>query len=115
MLKHCGRYKDKNVILGLLDRFSIAAEVPADITFPGELSVPKKNRVFMVLSLLIYDKAKAFQKAKGNIVVVFCAPERFLPEMVLNKLLVRTISWCYYDRNHQVYRYVCSRYSYYIL
>ena len=100
MLKQCGRDKDKDVILGLLDKFSIAAEVPVNTLFPEEFTAPKKGRVFMIPSLLVYDKTEGYRKAKDDIVVVHYAPNEFLPETVFNKLLVKTINWCYQDTTH---------------
>ena len=104
ILKDCGRYKDKDVILGLLNKFNIASEVPRDLTFPGELVTPKEGKVFMIPSLLVYDKAEAYQKAEGDIVVVYYAPRGFLSETVFNKLLVKTINWCYPSMNSQDYK-----------
>ena len=95
------RYEDKDVVLGLLNKFSIAAEVPPDITFPGENITPKQGKVLMIPSLLVYDKAEAYQHTEKDIIVVYYAPRGFLSETVFNKLLVKTINWCYSDRNCQ--------------
>ena len=105
ILNWCQRNKDKDVILGLLHKFSIAAEVSPDITFPGEPDPPKEGKVFTIPSLLVYDKPEVYQKTAGDIVIVYHAPtaRAFLSETVFNKLLVKTINWCYPDRNCQDY------------
>ena len=104
ILKKDKKVKDKDVILGLLNKFSIAAEVPPDIKFSDEQVTPKQGRVFVIPSLLVYDKTEAYQKTEYDIVVVYYAPRGFLSETVFNKLLVKTINWCYPDRNCQDYR-----------
>ena len=53
MLKKSGKYNDKGVILGLLHKFSIAAEVPPDTIFPGEFPPFEQGKVFMIPSLLV--------------------------------------------------------------
>ena len=94
MLKESKRLKDKNVILGLLDKFNLAAEVPPNTRLPNDFGKPKNERVFMVPSLLVYDKKYFYRKRKGDIVVVYYFPDEFLPESIFNQLLVKTIHWC---------------------
>ena len=103
ILKRCQRNEDKDVILGLLHKISIAAEVSPDTRFPEEPDPSKEGKVFMIPSLLVYDKPKAYQKTEGDIVVVYYIPTTrgFLSETVFNKLLVKTINWCYPNRNCQ--------------
>ena len=103
ILKRCQRNEDKDVILGLLHKFSIAAEVSPDTRFPEEPDPSKEGKVFMIPSLLVYDKPEAYQKTEGDIVVVYYIPTTrgFLTETVFNKLLVKTINWCYLNRNCQ--------------
>ena len=58
----------------------------------------------MIPSLLVYDKIEAYQKTEGDIIVVYYAPRGFLSETVFNKLVVKTIKWCYLEMNCQVNR-----------
>ena len=102
ILRKYGRYNDKGVILGLLHKFSIAAEVPPDTTFPGEFPPFEKGKVFMIPSLLVYDKTATYQKTEDDIVVVYHVPRGFIPETVFNKLLVETINWCGQGRSHKI-------------
>ena len=104
MLKKCGKYNDKGVILGLLQKFSIAAEVPPATTFPGEIRPSGKGKVLIIPSLLVYDETATYQKTKDDIVVVYHVPRGFLPETIFNKLLVETINWCREEgRSHKIH------------
>jgi len=94
MLTESGRLKDKNVILGLLTKFNLAAEVPANTKFPNDFSVSENEKVYMVPSLLVYDKKDVYRKRRGDIVVVYHFPDEFLPESVFNQLLVKATHWC---------------------
>jgi len=96
MLSHCQRLKDKNVILGLLEKFDLAAKVPPQTKFPGEIQFSEPTAVYMVPSLLVYDQTNELHaKESDDIVVVYYFGGKFLPETIFNKLLVRTIHWCY--------------------
>jgi len=99
ILEKTNQQKDKTTILGLLKIFNLAAEVPRNIKFPGELRVPKRGRVFFVPSMLIYDEKDLYKKKEEDIVVVYYFPEKFLPETIFNQLLVKTINWCYAEKN----------------
>ena len=102
MLKKSGKYNDKGVILGLLHKFSIAAEVPPDTTFPREFPPSEKGKVFMIPSLLVYDNTATYQKTEDDIVVVYHVPRGFIPETVFNKVLVETINWCHQGKSHKI-------------
>lgn len=103
MLKQCKRVEDKNIILELLEKFSIAAEIPPQTIFPGELVAPNEGKIFMIPSLLVYDNPKTYTKTENDIVVVYHVPRGFIPETVFNKLLVKTLNWCYKEsNNHEV-------------
>jgi len=106
MLSLCERLKDKSVILGLLEKFSLAAKVPPKTKFPGEIAFSEPAEVYMVPSLLIYDQTNEFQAKESNdIVVVYHFGGKFLPETIFNKLLVRTMHWCFEEKtrkNHEI-------------
>ena len=91
-----GRSKDKEVLLGLLDKFNLATELPANTRFPHEISVPESSasKVFIVPPLLVYDNKVSYRKQDGDIVVQYFFPDEFLPECIFNQLLVKTIQWC---------------------
>jgi len=94
--------KDKSVILGLLEKFSLAAKVPPKTKFPGEIAFSEPAEV----SLLVYDQTDEFHAKESNdIVVVYHFGGKFLPETIFNKLLVRTMHWCYEEKtrkNHKI-------------
>jgi len=97
MLKCCGRLKEKQVIVGLLEKFSLAAKVPPSIKFPGEvcINLSKSAEVYMVPSLLVYDQRNKLRAKKSNdAAIVYYYSGKFLPETIFNKLLVRTMHWC---------------------
>ena len=91
-----GRSKDKQVLLGLLDKFNLATEVPADTRLSHEITAPRNSasRIFIVPPLLVYDNMVPYCKQDGDIVVQFFFVDGFLPESVFNQLLVKTIQWC---------------------
>ena len=96
MLQQFGRSKDKQVLLGLLDKFNLATEVPANTRFSHEISAPRNSasKLFIVPPLLVYDNKVPYFKQDGDIVVQYYFPDRFLPESIFNQLIVKTIQWC---------------------
>ena len=105
MLSHYKRLKDRNVILGLLEKFSLAAKVPPRTKFPGEVCLSEPPEVYMVPSLLVYDQTNELcAKQSNDIAIAYYFGGKFLPEAIFNKLLVRTIHWCYGSKaeNHDV-------------
>ena len=105
ILLQFGRSKDKEVLLGLLDKFNLATEVPGSTRFPNEIDAPESSssKLFIVPSLLVYDIKATYHKQDGDIVVQYYFPDQFLPETVFNQLLVKTIQWCC-KHNHVVRR-----------
>ena len=90
------RYKDKSIILGFLEKFYLAAEVPRDTKFEKEnefYEVPKTGRVFLVPSMLVYNPEEVAVKYKGDIILNYCFPDKFVPESFFNQVLVNTVSW----------------------
>ena len=94
MLEQSNRSKDKGVLLGLLDKFNLAAEVPSGTKFPREFIAPKKGRVFIVPSLLVYDDKATYCPKDRDICVAYYFADRFVPESIFNQLVVKTIYWC---------------------
>ena len=90
------RSSDKDVIIGLLKKFSLAAEVPTSTKFDdeGPSILPQSGGVFFVPSLLVYDIRNVYEKKPGDIAVLFYFPDKVLPESIFNQLLVKTINWC---------------------
>ena len=90
------RYKDKSIILGFLEKFDLAAEVPRDTKFEKEnefYEAPKTGRVFLVPSMLVYNPEEVAVKYKGDIILNYCFPDKFVPESFFNQVLVNTVSW----------------------
>ena len=110
MLSESNRSEDENRILGLLQVFNLAAEVPTTTRFPGETYVPQSGKVLFVPSLLVYNIQKVYQPAQDEIVVLFHFPSEYLPEHVFNQVLVKTIRWCYGEEDHIIKRYVDTVY-----
>ncbi|XP_065906452.1 uncharacterized protein [Dysidea avara] len=103
MLSCCKRLKDRNVILGLLEQFSLAAKVPTETKFPGEECLSEPSEVYMVPSLLVYDQTNELcAKQTDDIAIAYYFRGKFLPEAIFNKLLVRTIHWCCGKKHHEV-------------
>ena len=96
ILLQFNRSKDKAVLLGLLDKFNLATEVPANTRFSHELVTSESgaSKVFVVPSLFVYDDKVPYHKQDGDIVVQYYYPDKFLPESIFNQLLVKTIQWC---------------------
>ena len=95
MLKSAGHYKDKSVILDFLEKFYLAIEVSKDTKFAEEefYETPKAGRVFLVPSMLVYNTEEVPVKRKGNIILTYHFPDRFMPENFFNQILVNTVTW----------------------
>ena len=105
LLKGCGRLKQKDIILALLQKFDIAVQVPVNTKFFDEddgYEPPKDGRVFVVPSMLVYNKKEIYEKqpAAGDAVVLYHYPDKFLCENVFNHVLVKTIIWCNKEGHH---------------
>jgi len=101
ILRQRGISKDKQVLLGLLEKFNLASEVPTDTLFFPEIGALRSStsKVFVVPPLLVYDEKVPYYKENGDIVVQYYFPDGFLPESIFNQLLVKTIHWCCKHRN----------------
>ena len=96
ILEQSKRLKDRKVLLGLLDKFNLVTEIPANTVFSHEVSATRnrESKLFFVPSLLVYDNKVPYHKQDGDIIVRYYFPDGFLPESVFNQLLVKTIQWC---------------------
>ena len=90
------RSSDKHIIIGLLKKFCLAAEVPTSTKFDDEGAsiLPQSGQVFFVPSLLVYDVRNVYEKKQGDIALLYYFPDEVLPESIFNQLLVKTINWC---------------------
>ena len=100
-------YKDKDTILGFLEKFYLAVEVPRDTKFDKEedsYATPESSRVFLVPSMLVYNPKAIpdINRQKGDIVLNYHFSGLFLPESLFNEVLVRLVSWCN-QRGHHVH------------
>ena len=103
MLKSAGRYKDKSIILGFLKKFHLAVEVPRDTKFSDEeecYEIPKSGSVLLVPSMLVYNAEEVPVKKKGDIILIYYFPDKFVPENFFNQVLVNTVSWCKLQCHH---------------
>lgn len=101
---------DKGTVLGLLEKFYLAIEVDRGTRFESEDSsypLPDSGRVFFVPSMLVYNKPKGYKTPEGSIdnVVLYYFPDKFLPEIVFNRVLIITTKWCKVE-GHRIHRYV---------
>ena len=102
-LERCGRLKQKETILALLQKFDLAVQVPVNTKYYDEdvdYDPPKNGKVFVVPSMLVYNRKKTYQKQSGDIVVFFHYPDKFLSENVFNHVLVKTVFWCNEEGHH---------------
>ena len=103
MLQTAGRQKDKNTILGFLEKFHLAVEVPRDTKFDQEkeaYTTPQGGCVFLVPSMLVYNPKAVLPTQKSDITLVYHFPDLFLPENVFNTVLVKIVSWCNQNDHH---------------
>ena len=103
LLKRCGRLKQKETILALLQKFDLAVQVPINTKYFDEhdgYDPPKNGRVFIVPSMLVYNKKEIYRKQPGDALVIFHYPDEFLSENIFNHVLVKTIIWCSEEGHH---------------
>ena len=95
--------QQKQTILALLEKFDLAVQVPVNTKYFDEddgYDPPKDGQVFVVPSMLVYNKKESYQKQDGDVVVLFHYPDKFLSENVFNHVLVRTVIWCNQEGHH---------------
>ena len=72
LLKRCNRLQQKEIILALLQKFDLAVPMPVNTKYHDEddaYNPPNSGRVFVVPSMLVYNKKNIYQKQAGDIVV----------------------------------------------
>ena len=114
MITECGYLKQKELILDLLKKFDLVAEVPVDTKFDREddsYEVPKEGKVFLVPSMLVYNEKKIYKKKADDVVVLYHFPNKYVPESIFNHLLVKMVDWCT-KVGHHVSRYDIFIYVY---
>ena len=91
-----GGYLDhKDAVIAIMKKFDLLAEIPNSTYFTEEAQPPASNkRTFFVPSLLVNNPAcTLYEPNENDQVFLFCFPDQYLPESVVNQLLVRCISW----------------------
>ena len=112
ILKEAGRSKDKDLILGFLQKFDLVIEIDRDTHFQIEENydsypLPEKGWVFFVPSMLTYNEGEIYKANVNQIdnVFLYYFPGKFLPDVFFNHALVSAIKW-FKDRGHRIRRYV---------
>jgi len=91
-----GGYLDhKTAVIAIMQKFDLIAEVPNSTCFVGETPPPASDKkTFIVPSLLVNDPTcTLYEPNDRDQVFLFWFPDHYLPESVVNQLLVRCISW----------------------
>ena len=101
---------DKDVVLGLLEKFDLAIEIDRGTKFTIEddsYLTPNNDRVFFVPSMLIHNKAKNYISPTGHIdnLVLYHFPDKFLPYTIFNHVLILVTKWCNVE-GHRIRWYV---------
>ena len=102
-----GGYLDhKTAVIAIMKKFDLLAEVPSSTHFEGEAKpVASKKRVFIVPSLLVNNPSCTLYEPNDNDqVFLFCFPDQYLPESVVNQLLVRCMAWSV-ERGFAIHKY----------
>ena len=101
ILKKSNNFENKDVILGLFEKFNLGVEIPSSTRFTGtSYSVDNTGHAYIVPSLLIDDPsyrerfdAASYQTDSDSVSLAFYFPDKFLPETTMNQLLVKCIQW----------------------
>ena len=104
LLVNANRLEKKDILLGLLENFNLAVELPLSTKFIDEdpsYSTPKSGRVFLIPVMLTYNESKVHKRQEGDIVILFHYPDKFLPEAVFNRVLIKTVIWSN-SKGHEV-------------
>ena len=91
-----GGYLDhKDAVIAIMKKFDLLAEVPNSTYFTGETQPPTSDkRTFIVPSLLVNNPAcTLYEPTDNDQVFLLYFPDQYLPESVVNQLLVRCLSW----------------------
>ena len=91
-----GGYLDhKDAVIAIMKKFDLLAEVPNSTYFTGETQPRASDkRTFIVPSLLVNNPAcTLYEPTDNDQVFLLYFPDQYLPESVVNQLLVRCLSW----------------------
>ena len=113
ILKQSNNFENKDVILGLFEKFSLAVKIPSSTRFAGEsYEVDETGSTYLVPSLLVdnplYRERFNVDSDKAGIdfvSIVFYFPDKFVPETTMNQLLVKSIQWNV-QKGYKVERYM---------
>ena len=101
ILEKNNNFENKDVILGLFEKFNLGVKIPSSTRFTGR-SYPVDNtgHTYIVPSLLIDDPlyrkrfdAASYQTGSDFVSLAFYFPDKFVPETTMNQLLVKCIQW----------------------
>ena len=104
LLVNANRSEKKDVLLGLLENFNLAVELSLNTKFIDEdpsYSTPKSGKLFLIPAMLTYNANKEHKRQEGDIILLFHYPDKFLPEAVFNRVLIKTVSWSI-SKGHEV-------------
>lgn len=108
LLINAKRLEKKSTLLALLENFGLSVELPLDTRFIDEDSsypIPESGGVFLIPAMLTYNESKVHKKQKGDTVVLFHYPDKFLPEPIFNRVLIKTVIWSN-SKGHEIRGYV---------
>ena len=113
ILKQSNNFENKDIILGLFEKFSLAVKIPSSTRFTGEsYEIDKTGSTYLVPSLLVDNPSyresfdvDSYKAGYDFISVAFYFPDKFVPETTMNQLLVKSIQWNV-QRGYKVQRYV---------
>ena len=85
----------KQMILALTMHFYLLSEIPSDTKLVGELKTPSpEGRVYIVPALLESTPRKLkYIPRDSDQALLFCFPDGYFPESIMNHVLTKTISW----------------------
>ena len=90
-----GYLQHKDAVIAIMKKFDLLAEVPSSTYFVGETQpTVTDKRTFIVPSLLIYNLSSLqYVPNEKDQVLLYYFPDQYLPESIINQLLVRFILW----------------------
>ena len=112
ILKKNNIFEDKEVILGLFEKFNLAIKIPSGTRFTGKsYEVDESGSTYIVPSLLLDDPSYrekfdvvCYKAGCDPVSLIFYFPDRFLPETTMNQLIVKCIHWNV-ERGYKLERY----------
>ena len=100
----------KGSVLGLLKKFDLTTEIDRSTKFENEdhtYLTPDSGQVFFVPSMLVYNTTEVYKTLEGHTdnTILYYFPDKFLPDIVFNHVLIRTTKWCVAE-GHRIRWYV---------